>query len=169
MTQAFILAALAVLAAALSTASAGAGRLSRERVRALAEEVVARDFPRVDPLMLQAMAEIESSRNRLAIRVEPHLGDASIGLMQTLVGTAQWLARDMGARRFGDPSMEDLLRPEVSMYFGAAYVNWLSTWRGRSRDEEWIVMSYNGGPGADNRQTRRHLARYKAAKIELGG
>ena len=169
METAFIMAALAVLAAVLSTASAGAGRLSRDRVRELAELVVARDFPDVDPLMLRAMAEIESSRNRLAIRVEPHLGDASIGLMQTLVGTAQWLARDMGARRFGDPSMEDLLRPEVSMYFGAAYVNWLSTWRGRARDEDWIVMSYNGGPGADNSQTRRHLARYKAAKIELGG
>ena len=53
------------------------------------------------------------------------------------------------------------------MYFGAAYVNWLLSYRGQARSERWIVESYNGGPGNSNTQTRRHYRRYINAKSAL--
>lgn len=42
--------------------------------------------------MICAIADIESSRQPLAYRFEPKLGEASTGLMQTLQSTADWLA-----------------------------------------------------------------------------
>lgn len=143
------------------------GQLSRQGVKRHAEETVSRFFPGVDPLMLRAMAEIESSRKPWAFRFETHLGDVSTGLMQTLTTTAQWLWDDMGARAFDRPTMTTLFRPEVSMYFGAAYVNWLRTYRGKAQSEQWIVESYNGGPGNSNSGTRNHWAKYQAAKQDI--
>lgn len=136
---------------------------------ALADEVVASFFNRnnVDPMMLTAMAMIESSGNPLAVRYEPAIGDASIGLMQTLVGTAKWLATDMGYNDLGVPSMDDLLDPRTSMYFGAAYVSWLRNYGGVRRSDEWVVKSYNGGPGADNSQVENHWRKYQAALAAL--
>ena len=155
------------------------GQLSIEQVRKLADDA-ARIVPDVDPLMLRTMVEIESSRQPGAFRPEPHLiapdgsqGDASIGLMQTLWGTAHWLASSIGFTKFGVPSMADLLIPERSMYFGAAFINWLKRWHrqrfGSEASEEWIVMSYNGGPNANNPATRNHFRKYVQAKARLLG
>mgnify|MGYP005850880343 CR=1 FL=1 len=156
------------LVLAFNNASSKTARLSVEQVKQLAEQTVRENgWSRVDPLMLRTMTEIESSRNPQAVRVEKHLNDASIGLMQTLLGTAEWLYADMGATRFGKPTKESLMRPEVSMYFGGAMVNWLSNYRGRPRGEEWVVMSYNGGPGANNGQTNNHWRKYQEAKGRL--
>jgi len=137
---------------------------SKGQIRDLAGRVVSSHNLNADPDMLTAMAMIESGGNPLALRYEALLNDASIGMMQTLLSTARWLYHDMGYRAYGEPDLQDLLEPEVSMYFGAAYVHWLSTWRGQARNEEWIVMSYNGGPGADNPQTRNHWNKYLEAK-----
>ena len=142
-------------------------RLTVEQVRTLARNAVNRDGLPVDPIMLQAMTEIESSRNPMAMRAEPQIGDASIGLMQTLMKTSKWLYDDMGARKFGEPTAERLFNPEVSMYFAGQYIKWLANYRGERRSEDWIVMSYNGGPGADNDQTRNHLRKYHEAKNRL--
>lgn len=170
MKPTYLIAALAAVAALTSTKTLALGsRMSRAEVLRLAGDVTARHFPGVDPIMLAVMAEVESSRNPLAQRVEPLINDASIGLMQTLISTARWLAQDMGYDAYGVPEAADLLDPVQSMYFGAAYVNWLRTYRGQARSEEWIVKSYNGGPGADNAQTRHHWAKYKAVKAELMG
>lgn len=152
---------------AASQIMAQTARLTIEQVRDLANEAVRRDSLRFDPIILRAMAEIESDRNPMAMRAEPQIGDASIGLMQTLINTAKWLYEDMGARKFGEPTPERLFNPEVSMYFAGQYVNWLSRYRGQNRSEEWIVMSYNGGPNADNPQTRNHLRKYYEAKERL--
>lgn len=137
------------------------------QIRNLAQQTVSKHGFNVDPEMLVRMAKIESSWNPLAIRYEPLLNDASIGLMQTLLSTARWLAQDMGYTAYGVPDLKDLLEPEVSMYFGAAYVNWLRKWKGSPRDDKWVVMSYNGGPGADNPQTRNHWAKYIDAQLEI--
>jgi len=136
---------------------------------ALAAKVVRENKFNVDPQMLAAMAMIESLGNPLAVRYEPNLNDASVGLMQTLSGTARWLASDMGYAKYGTPDLQDLADPAISMYFGAAYVNWLSTWKGKPRSEEWIVMSYNGGPGEDNPLTRHHLEKYNVARYRRQG
>lgn len=144
-------------------------RLSFEQVNSLAHQMCNKYFPNVDPKMLVTMAQIESSFNPHAFRYERHLNDSSVGLMQTLLKTAQWLAIEMGYTAYGVPTYQDLLNSEVSMYFGGAYVNWLKNYAGESRSEEWIVESYNGGPKNSNDQTQNHLRKYKKAKIELFG
>src|SRR5690606_944874 len=105
------------------------------------------------PEMLVAMAKVESNFDPEAYRYESHLGDASAGLMQTLEKTALWLYTDMGAKAKGRPTLASLMQPDVSMYFGAAYVNWLRRYRSITRSEEWIVRAYNGGPGWESAGT----------------
>jgi hypothetical protein len=145
------------------------GKLGQAHVEALAKKITAQYFPNVDWRMLVTMAYIESSFNPMAVRYEAHINDASYGLMQTLVkNNALWMYRQMHATAMGEPTVATLLNPEVSMYFGAAYVNWLRTWNKQARDEQWIVESYNGGPNNSNAQTKNHWAKYQAAKEELG-
>ncbi len=163
-----VLVAGAVLALTGQSGIAGANyKLSPQQTYDLADQITRRHFPHVNPLMLTTMARIESSFKVGAIRTEPHLNDASIGLMQTLYNTARWLHDDMGYRAYELKSPDDLTDPQVSMYFGGAMVAWLSRYRGKTRNEDWIVMSYNGGPNADNAMTRNHLGKYKQAKQEL--
>lgn len=138
-------------------------------IRALADEIVSSYGFDVDPQMLVRIAWIESAFNPAAI------GDdgRSIGLMQTLLSTAQWLATDMGYRSFGVPGEGSLRNAKVSMYFGAAYLDWLTTYRGTRRSEEWIVRAYNGGQGwqstaAGPRLTAEYWARYQAARERWG-
>ena len=147
-------------------------------VPALARSTVGRYGLNVDPSMLVAMAWIESAFKPDAFRWEPARLDASVGLMQTLKATA----RDMynnGYRAFGAaPDYTDLRRPEISMYYGAAYVDWLKKWYARNRNgqptEEWIVRAYNGGPGWDRASassqanTANHWRKYQQAKGRFG-
>ena len=122
----------------------------------------------VDPIMIQAMIKIESNNNPLAARYEPHLGEASLGLMQVLPSTAKWLASDMGYTYYGRIIKDDqLLEPEIAVYFGAAFVDWLKTWKGKTRSEQWIVESYNGGPNNSNSQTQNHWRKYQEAKAKI--
>lgn len=143
--------------------------LSSTAVANLALETKATYFAKVPIDMLRAIAEIESGRNPLAVRFEPHVGDASIGLMQTLLGTARWLATDMGATAFGVPDAQDLLDARTSMYFGAAYLDWLFDWNGAKHSEEWIVRSYNGGPGNVSTATDNYWRKYQVALSNLQG
>lgn len=153
----------ALSAAALSDQSASAG-IPASGMRQTVENVLRAHNLAVDPDMILAMIQIESSGNPKAVRYEAHLDDVSVGLMQTLGSTARWLAEDLGYTAYGLPSNDDLLSPEVSIYFGAAYVQWLSTYRGERRSEQWIVESYNGGPGNSNSQTQNHYRKYLKAK-----
>ena len=169
MNRAALLGTVALVALLLAAPIAvSCARLSAEEVRQIAESTAATHFARrVDPIMIRAMVETESSRWPCAIRFEFHLRDASIGLMQTLTATAQDMWDNQGYRAFPRPDGETLVRPEVSIYFGAAYIDWLSSWGGRARSERWIVESYNGGPGNSNGQTQAHLARYLRNKGSL--
>lgn len=106
----------------------------------------------VDLELAIAIVEVESAFNPTAIRLEPwvsHIGgpDASAGLFQTLHSTALWLAQSMGRTRYGEPDLKDLFDPEISAYFGLAYLDWLTDYRGVKRSAEWIARAYNGGPG----------------------
>lgn len=164
-----LLSALALAMSRRLGAVAGeGGTLSRGEVAAIVNRVNATWFAaRLDPLMIRAMVEIESAGNTAAYRYEAHIQDASVGLMQTLLSTARWLASDMGYRSKGIPDLVDLLDAETSIYFGCAYVAYLSRWRGVARSERWIVESYNGGPGNSNAQTVNHWNKYLAAKARL--
>lgn len=171
--KALFAAALVALVGGFASQATDAGvdncaRLDRATVKEICEAVTAAHFPAVDPLMLRAMVEIESSRDPCAFRPELHLDDASIGLMQTLLQTALWLYRDMGAKAMGEPDLTKLRDPATSVYFGAAYVNWLRTFRNTPQTEEFIVRGYNGGPGGVHiPQTAHHLRKYVKAKADL--
>lgn len=145
------------------------GVMTADEVRGLAESVVRAGDLRAEPAMMVRLAWIESSFNPEAVRAEPQIADASAGLMQTLVGTAQWLHDDMGYRQYARPTLSSLMGPQTSLYYGGAYLSWLSRYNGRSRPEEWIVRGYNGGPGgATASYTDGYWSKYLAAKGRLG-
>ncbi|PPS16302.1 hypothetical protein GOBAR_AA04284 [Gossypium barbadense] len=52
----------------------------------------------------------------------------------------------MGYRAYRVDYMEDLTNPFVSMYFGAAYLAWLSEYEGRERSLQFIFHGYISGP-----------------------
>lgn len=151
-------------------------QLTKPEVLELARVTVDRFGLRSPVDMLVTMAWIESSFRPWVIGDEGR----SFGLMQLLDeprdrSTAQWLARDLGFNAYGSSlPRSELLRPQVSMYLGAAYVHWLSRYRGIARSEQWIVRAYNGGPGWESASssslsnTLRHWNRYLAAKAQLG-
>eukprot|EP00850_Spirogloea_muscicola_P021884 SM000266S09829 [mRNA] locus=s266:33836:37055:+ [translate_table: standard] len=160
-------------------------------MRAVADIIISRHFAgRVDPVSVCAIAEVESGRQPLAYRFEPHLGEASTGIMQVLQSTAEWLSRDMGYRAYTvDWANKMLYQPFVAVYVGAAYLNWLSTYAGKSvltacpsrkhgsmgmfqlvtdRSEEFVVRGYNGGPrGIEKASTQRYWTKYLLAKEAL--
>jgi hypothetical protein len=68
----------------------------------------------VDPPLVKAVVAAESSFQPKAYRAEPHIKDASYGLMQTLFATA----KDMGYT--GTP--EGLYDPATSLEFGTRYL-----------------------------------------------
>lgn len=164
---------LAALALTQSKAIAAAvgGRLTKEQVAAIVDKIGSAYFPKVDRRMVRAMVEIESDRAPYAFRPEPQVlrpSNASVGLMQTLITTAEWIYSDLGARAYGEPSLATLTDAETSVYFGMAYINWLRTYRNEARSEEWIVRAYNGGPGgATISATLNHWAKYQRAKQEV--
>ena len=139
-------------------------QMTKQEVYNLAFVLTRNNYPNVDPVMLTAMAEIESAYKPNAYRYESHINDASYGLMQTLYSTAKWLHDEMGYRAYTLTNPDQLFDPAVSMYFGGAYVDYLRKWNGKIRSEQWIVESYNGGPNNSNSQTRNHWNKYKIAK-----
>lgn len=92
----------------------------------------AADAHRVDPLLLAAVAEVESNFNPRAVS---HRG--AVGLVQVLPSTARL-------------SPEGLLDPEVNLDRGASYLRYLLERFGG--DLELALAGYNAGPGA----VRRH-------------
>lgn len=141
------------------------GPLSKAQIRDMAAQVIGRYGFNVSPEVAANIAMIESSGNPLALRYEsyiPHLGgpDYSTGLMQVLTSTATDLARNMGYDAYGrNPGRDAMLDPWVSLYFGCAYLDWLSTYGGQNRSVAWIVQSYNAGPG---RAMPAYLTKYNA-------
>lgn len=71
----------------------------------------------------------------------------------------------MGYKAHEVKTVEDLCRPFTSMYFGAAYVNYLSHYGGIPRNEEFIVRGYVGGPGGITKNgTSEFWRKYNVAK-----
>ena len=174
-------AALGVVAALIFArrVSGGAGDLSSEQlpvktVRSFAESEIRAQGFRVDPATVVRIAWIESSnraRSAGAVRFDPSaVGDdgRSLGLMQTQLTTAQDLAGNFGYTTFGFPMRADLFGPQASVYFSAAYLDWLSHYGGQRRSEEWIVRSYNGGPGHRTASTNGYWRLYREAEGILG-
>jgi hypothetical protein len=140
--------------------------LSADDVYALAQTVKNRFDFKPSAEMLTTVASIESSFNSKAYRYEKHLDDASYGLMQTLYTTARWLHDEMGYNRVSLPNQTFLYDPYVSMYFGAAYLDWLIKAYGGT--DEQIIRRYNGGPKGDQRSTTlNHWIKYQNRFAQL--
>ncbi|KAF7084049.1 hypothetical protein CFC21_087744 [Triticum aestivum] len=121
--------------------------LSRVEVKAVAEIIISRHFSSrgVKPEALAALAEVCSMRFVHGVR-------SRTGLMGIDYPTAAWLSRDCGYTAYAVSSVDDLYNPFASMYFGAAYLGWLSRYEGRERSHEFIVQAYLGGPDKVNLQ-----------------
>lgn len=142
--------------------------LTEEEVFILAQHM-ANHFRAMNAQGLMATAWVESSFRPWVSRYEPHLDDSSYGLMQTLIGTAQWLHNDMGYRDYAYPTRESLKNPAVSMYYGAAYFHWLQR-AYPNKDMEWYVRAYNGGAGHKyNSMTTNYWNKWQRAFKRFGG
>ncbi|GEM_PF-2154910 len=119
--------------------------LTDEEVFQLASTMTRMVGLNADQFIVLATAYIESNFTPWAERYEAHINDYSVGIMQVLVGTASDLYAK-GYTAMGKPSRAALKRPEVSMYFGAAYMDWLRR-SYPARSLEWYVRAYNGGAG----------------------
>lgn len=87
--------------------------------------------------LIVATIAAESGGDPNARRAEPRINDESVGLMQTLVGTAR---QALGNRTLDG---DDLLRPEISIEAGTAYI---AQQRGLSHfDPPLVAAAYNAG------------------------
>ena len=156
--------------------TANNGRMSVKDVKALAQRLIDAYGFNVSANVAAAVAIVESGSvgNPLlgcdphAFRSEPQITDQSTGIMQVLTGTAQWLAKSQGYKAYGVPSMNDLYTPSIGMYFGLAYLDYLSRYGGAKRSTEWMVQSYNAGPG---HAQAAYLAKFQKALqwVQLSG
>ncbi|GFP99273.1 hypothetical protein PHJA_002071300 [Phtheirospermum japonicum] len=121
--------------------------LSRVELKAVAEIILTKHFSakRVKPAVLCALSEMVSMRF-------VNGGGQRTGLMGIDYPTARWLYKHGGYKDYKAESVEDLTKPFVSMYFGAAYLNWLSEYEGRDRDLQFVVQAYLCGPQNVNLQ-----------------
>ena len=142
--------------------------LTDEEVFQLANHMTHHFGGRVNQFDLMASAWVESSFRPWVERYEAHLGDYSVGLMQVLTTTALDLF-DKGYTAFGRPTRSSLKNPAVSMYYGAAYFDWLrKAYPGRNL--EWYVRAYNGGPGHNySAATTAYWAKWREAAAVYGG
>ncbi|PIA37696.1 hypothetical protein AQUCO_03000324v1 [Aquilegia coerulea] len=144
--------------------------LTQTEMQAVVGIVVRKHFAsQIDQEMIRAIAELESDRQPLATRYDKKAKDTTLGIMQMLPKTAQMLVSEMGYGAFDvekDPTL--LHRPFISVYFGAAYLKWLSNYDGKERNEEFVVRAYRRGPKkATHKSTLDYWQRYISVKQNL--
>ncbi|KAJ7948988.1 Transglycosylase SLT domain [Quillaja saponaria] len=120
--------------------------LTQTEMRAVVQIVIRRHFhSEIDPDMICSIAELESDRQLLAMRRDKKGKETTVGIMQLLPKTAEWLASELGYCSYEVKGNPDLLyRPFVNVYLGAAYLKWLSNFEKIERSEEFIVRAYKG-------------------------
>ncbi|RDX67568.1 hypothetical protein CR513_53541, partial [Mucuna pruriens] len=121
--------------------------LSRVEMKAVADIVL---FKYLSPVKIKstvvcAIGEVLSKRCVHGVGERP-------GIMGIDYSTASWLYLELGYRAYKLESVDDLNNPFVSMYFGAAYVAWLSEYDGRERTPDFFVQAYFVGPKNVNPQ-----------------
>lgn len=108
---------------------------------ALIQAVSASFGSRVAPELIKAIIAAESGFNPAAVRGEPQIGDASIGLMQVLYATAQGLGYP---GEIGDAVKgTGLFRPDANVYIGTKLLDQLL--RQTGGDVDAAISAYNGG------------------------
>ncbi|KAL2331011.1 hypothetical protein Fmac_018592 [Flemingia macrophylla] len=151
----------------------GQSYLTQTEMRAVTDIIIRRHFhSEIDPGMICAIAELESDRQLLATNSCQKSKDPTVGLMQLSPKNVEWLMRywldvytlfHVLCNDYGSPTLtkacselgycsyaaegkkEFLFKPFVNVYFGAAYIKWLSNFDNKKRSEEFIVRAYKGG------------------------
>ncbi|KAJ0980820.1 hypothetical protein J5N97_009075 [Dioscorea zingiberensis] len=144
--------------------------LTQTEMRAVAEIIVDRHFKsQLDPDMLCALAEIGSCRQLQAEKYDRKTKETKLGIMQVVPQTAEWLFREMGYRNYEIEGNQSLLfRPFINIYFGGAYIIWLSSHDGKERSEEYVVRAYKGGiKKATHKSTAEYFKQYLSVKQSL--
>ncbi|KAF3793370.1 hypothetical protein EJ110_NYTH09328 [Nymphaea thermarum] len=144
--------------------------LTQTEMTAVAGIIVRRHFSsHIDTDMICAISEIGSSRQPLAESYDRKTKNVSIGLMGILPATAEWIFKDLGFRAYDIEGKPDMLyRPFVNVYIGASYLNWLSGYNGKERNEEFVVRAFIGGPKkASHKSTSGYWKRYLSVKENL--
>jgi Transglycosylase SLT domain len=96
-----------------------------------------------DPLLLLAVIDVESRFSaRAAGQYKSGEASGAFGLMQLKLETAQEIGRSLG---MNVPTSADLLRPDVNVVLGAAYLMQLIA---HFRSFKLGLLAYNQGPGA---------------------
>ncbi|KAF3322489.1 Transglycosylase SLT domain-containing protein [Carex littledalei] len=144
--------------------------LTQTEMLAIAKLTIDRHFnSQLDPDMICALCEIVSDRKLFLEQYNKKLKETRVGLMQVAPETADWLAREMGYRAYEIEGNTDMLyRPFVNVYFGAAYIKWLSSCDGKERNEEFVIRAYKGGKKkAAHKSTLIYFQRYMSVKESL--
>lgn len=115
----------------------GAKTMSSIKYRDIIREIRARKFPDVEEELVLAIIETESSFNPTASRYEKAIDDSSVGLMQILTKTAEWLGYDGRVEALEDPAH--------NIEAGMAFLAWLK--KQFPGNLEGVIMGYNEGAG----------------------
>ncbi|KHN21383.1 hypothetical protein glysoja_026584 [Glycine soja] len=121
--------------------------LSRVEMKAIADIILYKYLStvKIKSTVICAIGEVLSKRFLHGVGEQP-------GIMGIDYSTAYWLYLELGYRAYRLESVDDLNNPFVSMYFGAAYVAWLSEYEGRERPPDFFVQAYFVGPKNVNPQ-----------------
>uniref|UniRef100_A0A5B6YRF4 Transglycosylase SLT domain-containing protein n=1 Tax=Davidia involucrata TaxID=16924 RepID=A0A5B6YRF4_DAVIN len=144
--------------------------LTQIEMKAVARIIVRRHFvSQIDSDMIRAIAELESDRQPLSTRYNKTTKETTMGIMQILPKTADWLVSELGYRTYKVEGNSELLHmPFVNVYLGAAYIRWLSNYDQKGRSEEFIVRAYKGGTKeATHKSTLPYWRRYLSVKESL--
>ncbi|CAN8293107.1 unnamed protein product [Cochlearia groenlandica] len=141
--------------------------LTQTEMKAVADITVRRHFESLlDLEMICAIAELESDRKPLIMRYNKKTKETGLGILQVFAKTAEWLAGGQGYQAYNVDDNADMLhKPFINVYFGAAYLKWLTDYQNNQRSEEFVVRAYNGGTKkATNKSTLQYWKRYLAVK-----
>ncbi|XP_056693745.1 uncharacterized protein [Spinacia oleracea] len=144
--------------------------LTQTEMRAIAEIIDRRHFhSQIDVDMICAIAELESDRQVLATRYIKKTKETTLGVMQISPKICNWMYREHGYRAcMVDEEKSTLYRPFVNIYFGVAYLKWLSNFEHRARGEEFIVRAFHGGTKkATHKSTNPYWKQYVSIKENL--
>jgi hypothetical protein len=141
------------------------GRMTLDQVTELAQRLCGDYFPAIDPAMVIAICWIESHFDPNAHNPR----DPSTGIMQCTPATAAEM-QGRGYTAYAFEGEQSLYDAETCIYFGTAYLQWLSERPGaQTAGEEFIVRGYNGGPrGIQKSATQPYWAKYQNARAALG-
>jgi hypothetical protein len=125
-------------------------KIPEEKRQELAEQIwmISRTY-HFDPLLILAITAQESHGNPQAVgRYRSGAESGAYGLMQLKIETAKQVGKRFGLEI---RTREDLMRPEVNIALGSAYLMRLI---GRYGDLKHAIIAYNLGPGALDKQLK---------------